>query len=72
MQKRDYFEKIQENEKLRGGVYQYAAQGTPQFDAEILKTGRFRMENIHCLIISRFPAKDEVALSKPLIPAEKI
>jgi len=41
---RDFFEKIKENEELRGGVCGYAAQVTPQFDAEIHPKSRFRME----------------------------
>ena len=39
-----FFEKVKENEELRGGVYGYAAQVTPLFNAEIHKKGRFRME----------------------------
>ena len=38
------FLKIKKNEELGGGVLRYAAQPTPQFDAEIVENGRFWME----------------------------
>jgi len=41
---REFFEKIKENEELRGGVCGYVAQVTPQFDAEIHKKRLFRTE----------------------------
>jgi hypothetical protein len=40
---RAVFRELQEREMLRGGVLGYAAQGKPQFDAEIAENSRSRM-----------------------------
>ncbi len=44
IRKQDFLGKIKENKGLCGGVYEYAAQVTQKFDAEILKKVCFRME----------------------------
>jgi hypothetical protein len=44
LQKRDIFCKVKEIKGLRGGEHSFAAQGSPQIDAEIAKNSRFRTE----------------------------
>ena len=44
IRKREFLDKIKENEELRWDLYEYAAQATPQFNTGILKKGCFRME----------------------------
>ena len=44
IQKWAIFYKVKEIKELGGGVLQYAAQSTPQIDAEIVKKGHFWME----------------------------
>ena len=44
IQKWAIFRKVKENKDLRGDVRQYAAQGNPQFAAEIAEKGHLWME----------------------------
>jgi hypothetical protein len=42
-----------QNEELRGGVPRYAAQATPEFDAEIAEKGHLWMETTYVLTVLR-------------------
>ena len=44
VQKLAIFRKVKENKELRGGVRQYVAQETLQFDAKIAEKSHLRME----------------------------
>jgi hypothetical protein len=43
---RDFFEKIKENEGLRGGAFRYAALATPQFEVYAYLTQRFTQKAV--------------------------